>query len=40
MEEEELTGELRETEGGGAEVTVTWNGETVYTIGEVRRNEG
>ena len=40
VEEEELTGELRETEGGGAEVTVTWNGETVYTIGEVRRNEG
>ena len=34
-----LIGEVRETEDGAAEVTVTWNGEAVYTIGEVRRNE-
>ncbi|MEA4955068.1 MAG: hypothetical protein VB096_06090 [Pseudoflavonifractor sp.] len=35
----ELIGEVRETGDGSAEVIVTWNGETVYTIGEVRRGE-
>ena len=37
--DEELIGEVRETGDGSAEVIVTWNGETVYTIGEVRRGE-
>lgn len=35
-----LTGALRETAADAAEITVTWNGETVYTIEEVRRNAG
>lgn len=34
-----LTGEVWETGDGSAKITVTWNGETVYTIEEVRRNE-
>lgn len=33
-----LTGEILEMTDGIASITVTWNGETVYTIGEVRRN--